>query len=57
VVQRVSRASVTVESRLVGEIGMGVLVLLGVGRGDVEADADYLATGGELRIFPDPAGQ
>jgi D-tyrosyl-tRNA(Tyr) deacylase len=58
VVQRVSRASVAVEGRLVGEISQGVLVLLGVGRGDAEADADYLA--GKvvgLRIFPDAAGQ
>jgi D-tyrosyl-tRNA(Tyr) deacylase len=58
VVQRVSRASVSVEGRVVGEIGPGVLVLLGVARGDAVADADYLADKiVNLRIFPDPAGQ
>jgi D-tyrosyl-tRNA(Tyr) deacylase len=58
VVQRVSEASVRIEGRLVGEIGPGLLVLLGVGRGDGEADADYLA--GKvvhLRVFPDEGGQ
>ena len=58
VVQRVSRASVAVEGRVVGEIGLGLLVLLGVARGDAEADADSLAEKVvHLRIFPDPAGQ
>jgi len=58
VVQRVSEASVRIEGRLVGAIGPGLLVLLGVGRGDGEADADYLA--GKvvhLRVFPDEGGQ
>lgn len=58
VVQRVSRCRVTVEGKTVGEIGPGVLVLLGVGRTDNEAAADYLAekiTG--LRIFEDDAGK
>jgi len=58
VVQRVSEASVRIEGRVVGEIGPGLLVLLGVGRGDSEADADYLA--GKvvhLRVFPDEGGQ
>ena len=58
VVQRVSRAKVTVNSELIGEIGPGLLVLLGVGSGDTRADADYLAdktTG--LRIFEDPGGK
>ena len=41
--QRVSRASVKVEGELAGEIGIGLLVLLGVGQEDSEADADYLA--------------
>jgi len=58
VVQRVSRASVAVEGRVVGEIGPGLLVLLGVERGDAEADADYLAEKVvHLRVFPDQAGQ
>ena len=58
VVQRVSRASVVVEERVVGEIGSGVLVLLGVSEIDGENDADYLAekiVG--LRIFEDADGK
>jgi len=58
VVQRVSRASVTVEGAIAGEIGVGLLVLLGVGAGDTRADADYLAAkiiG--LRIFEDSDGK
>lgn len=58
VVQRVTEASVTVEGRIVGRIGAGLLVLLGVGQGDAEADADYLAEKvANLRIFADAAGQ
>ncbi len=54
VVQRVSRAKVTVDEQVTGEIGLGLLVLLGVGHGDSEADATYLAEKiGGLRIFPD----
>jgi D-tyrosyl-tRNA(Tyr) deacylase len=57
VVQRVSRASVTVEAAIVGAIGPGLVVLLGVGQGDAEKDADYLADKVvNLRIFPDEAG-
>ncbi len=57
VVQRVAEASVTVEARVVGRIGSGLLVLLGVGQGDAEADADYLAEKtANLRIFADAAG-
>jgi D-aminoacyl-tRNA deacylase len=58
VIQRVSRAKVTVAGEVTGEIGRGLLVLLGVGRGDTEADADYLAdkTAG-LRIFEDADGK
>src|SRR5215469_12413889 len=58
VVQRVSRCRVTVEGKVVGEIGAGLLVLLGVGKEDTEAAADYLAEkiiG--LRIFEDDAGK
>lgn len=58
VVQRVRRAKVTVSGEIIGEIGHGLLVLLGVGQGDSEADADYLA--GKiigLRVFEDDAGK
>lgn len=56
VIQRVRRCRVTVESRVTGEIGAGLLVLLGVGRGDTEAAADYLAEKAlDLRIFEDDA--
>jgi len=58
VVQRVSRCRVTVEGKTVGEIGSGLLVLLGVGKSDNEAAIDYLADkilG--LRIFEDEAGK
>src|SRR5271170_1722776 len=58
VVQRVSRASVKVGAELTGEIGPGLLVLLGVAREDTEADADYLAEKiAGLRIFEDDAGK
>ncbi len=58
VVQRVSRARVTVNGKTTGEIGPGLLVLLGVGAGDTRAEADYLAekTIG-LRIFEDAGGK
>jgi D-aminoacyl-tRNA deacylase len=58
VVQRVNRARVTVDNELVGEIGRGLLVLLGVGRGDDQASADYLSDkiiG--LRVFEDDSGK
>lgn len=58
VVQRVSRASVTVEGRVIGEIGPGLLVLVGVSESDTEADADYLAGKiAGLRIFEDQNGK
>jgi D-tyrosyl-tRNA(Tyr) deacylase len=56
VVQRVSTATVTVDDRTVGEIGPGVVVLLGVEREDAANDAEYIAAKiRELRIFEDPA--
>lgn len=58
VIQRVSSASVTVEGRITGQIGQGILVLLGVEKGDSEAQADWLAekiVG--LRIFSDGDGK
>jgi D-tyrosyl-tRNA(Tyr) deacylase len=58
VVQLVSRASVAVEGRLVGEIGPGLLVLLGVATSDANTDAEYLAEKiAGLRIFEDENGK
>jgi D-tyrosyl-tRNA(Tyr) deacylase len=58
VIQRVSRAAVEVDSRTVGAIGQGILVLLGVEKGDVDHDADQLADKIiALRIFEDQAGK
>jgi D-tyrosyl-tRNA(Tyr) deacylase len=58
VVQRVSRGKVTVEGEIVGQIGLGLLVLLGVGRDDTEADAAYLAEKiAGLRVFEDANGK
>ena len=58
IVQRVLQASVRIDGRVAGEIGRGVLVLLGVGRTDAEGDADYLADKIiNLRIFDDTAGK
>lgn len=57
-VQRVSRARVVVEGRVTGEIAKGLLVLLGVGREDGEADARLLADKvSGLRIFEDAEGK
>ena len=54
VVQRVSRAKVTVGADLAGEIGRGILILLGVAKNDTEKDADYLLDKiVKLRIFED----
>lgn len=58
VIQRVRSASVTVDGQVVGQIGQGIMVLLGVEKGDTEAPADWLAekiVG--LRIFEDEAGK
>ncbi len=58
VVQRVTRASVTVEGQIVGEIGKGLVVLLGVARDDTEKDAAYLAEKiAALRVFDDAEGR
>jgi D-tyrosyl-tRNA(Tyr) deacylase len=58
VVQRVSRAKVTVEGRVTGEIGGGLMILLGVGRGDTSAVAMSLAEKcANLRIFEDDQGK
>jgi len=58
VIQRVSRASVTVDGQVVGAIGRGFLVLLGVTHDDTRAEADWLARKiAGLRIFEDAAGK
>jgi len=58
IVQRVSRASVTVDDHRVGEIGKGLVVLLGVAIDDSPSDADYLAQKVvALRIFDDMEGK
>ncbi|MGA2409340.1 MAG: D-aminoacyl-tRNA deacylase [Candidatus Binataceae bacterium] len=58
IVQRVSRAEVSVNGRTIGQIARGFVILLGVGRGDTEADADFIADriiG--FRVFADTAGK
>jgi D-tyrosyl-tRNA(Tyr) deacylase len=58
VVQRVSRAKVTVGERVTGQIERGLLVLLGAGAGDAPADLTYIVDKvTNLRIFPDDAGK
>lgn len=58
VLQRVSRASVSVDGRTVGQIGQGLVILAGVGVGDGQEDADYLANKIlNLRIFEDTEGK
>lgn len=58
VVQRVSEARVETGGEVVGAIARGLLVLVGVGKGDTRGDADYLAEKvSGLRIFPDDAGR
>jgi D-tyrosyl-tRNA(Tyr) deacylase len=58
VVQRVTRAKVTIEGQIVGEIANGLVILLGIALDDTEEDADYLATKiVALRIFDDLAGR
>lgn len=56
--QRVTRASVTVEGETVGAIGLGVLVLLGIEKGDLEADLDATAERlAQFRMFTDDSGR
>jgi len=56
--QRVSRASVTVDGQIVGQIGHGLLILLGVGQGDGEAEIQQISDKiVHLRIFADDAGK
>ena len=58
VVQRVSRAKVTVERRVTGEIGAGLMILLGVGKDDSSAVATAMAGKvANLRIFEDASGK
>ncbi len=58
VVQRVTRAGVEIGGEEVSRIGPGLLVLLGVGEGDGETDADYMARKiADLRIFEDDEGR
>ena len=58
VVQRVSRASVSVGGETIASIGAGLLVFAAVGKDDADADADYLVDKiVNLRVFPDDAGR
>lgn len=58
VIQRVTRASVEVDGRVVGTIGKGLLVLLGVAKGDEESDGRFIVEKLKtLRIFSDEAGK
>ena len=57
-VQRVRQASVTIEEKLYSQIGQGLLVLLGVEKGDTEKEAEWIAKKiSALRIFEDDAGK
>jgi len=56
--QRVSLGSVTVDDEVIGEIGLGYVLLVGLGEGDTEAEADKLADKVvNLRLFPDEEGK
>jgi D-tyrosyl-tRNA(Tyr) deacylase len=58
VIQRVTSASVTVEGKIVSQIGQGIMILLGVEKGDAEAQADWLVEKiSGLRIFSDAGGK
>jgi D-aminoacyl-tRNA deacylase len=57
-IQRVSQASVTVDGQVIAHIGRGLLILLGIGHGDGEAQAGFLAEkAANLRIFEDEQGK
>jgi D-tyrosyl-tRNA(Tyr) deacylase len=57
VIQRVREARVEVDDQVVGQIGAGVVALVGAGARDTERDAEYIAKKiGDLRIFNDPEG-
>ena len=58
IIQRVSTASVSIDGTTTGQIGPGLLVLLGVAQGDTAEDGEWLAQKiAKLRIFPDESGQ
>ena len=58
VIQRVKQSSVRTESQIIGQTGTGLLVLLGVAKGDNSGDADYLVNKiANLRIFEDDTGK
>ncbi len=56
--QRVSKGSVAVDGEVVGEVGLGYVLLVGVGEGDTQAEADKMAEKVvNLRLFPDEEGK
>ncbi|MGH9856105.1 MAG: D-aminoacyl-tRNA deacylase, partial [Blastocatellia bacterium] len=58
VLQRVTKGKVTVEDRVTGQIGLGLVILLGVGANDTEAEVDLMANKiVNLRIFADGEGK
>lgn len=58
VIQRVTSASVAVENKIVGQIGQGIMILLGIEKGDTEAEADWLVDKiCGLRMFSDNVGK
>ncbi|HVB60617.1 MAG TPA: D-aminoacyl-tRNA deacylase, partial [Ktedonobacteraceae bacterium] len=58
VLQRVTRASVTVDGKIVGQIGRGFLILLGIGQGDGDSEVKALVDKiVNLRVFPDDEGK